>query len=366
MFCKYNFSIENNNLYGIIKTEIKAVNYVVNNLVSVIIPMYNVQNFAAECIESIIKQTYTNIEVILVNDGSTDSTLEICKAYAEKDSRVRVIDKENGGPTSCRVAGKNEANGEYIFFSDSDDILKPELIEKLLKACLENNAEVSACGYEKFGGENAEFRIKSDKAVIEKNDFESAIILPSISPDAADKTQIALFYWNHLYKAECLTDDCFISDKICTREDVYTNLKILNNINRIAVVDEVLYRYRMNMNSITVAYREGKLEKDLYFINFIKSFLQKHGIECQDRLNKMIYGAAYGCIDNFCKKGSYEVFKNGIKKMKAESEINDAIKASLNGSISKAQKIAGELYTKNAVLALYNFRKLILKSKGIG
>lgn len=338
----------------------------VNNLVSVIIPMYNVQNFAAECVESVLAQTYKNIEVVLVNDGSTDSTLEICQTFAERDSRVRVIDKENGGPTSCRVAGKREADGEYIFFSDSDDILKPELIEKLLKACIENNAEAAACGYEKFGGENAEFRIKSNKTVIEKNDFESAIILPAVCPEAADEIRIAPFYWNHLYKAECLTDDCFISDKLCTREDVYTNLKILNNINRIAVVDEVLYRYRMNMNSITVAFREGKLEKDLYFISFIKSFLQQQGIECQDRVNKMIYGAAYGCIDNFCKKGSYEVFKNGIKKMKTEQEINDAIKVSLNGNVSKAQKIAGELYTKNAVLALYNFRKLILKLKGIG
>lgn len=335
-------------------------------LVSVVIPMFNVEKFAVDCIESVINQTYKNLEVILVNDGSTDSTLKICKEYSTKNSTIKVIDKENGGPTSCRLTGKKEAKGEYIYFSDSDDILHPELIEKLLNACIENDAEVSVCGYEKFGGESAEFRVKSDKNVIEKSEFESAIILPAICSYETDTVQLAPFYWNHLYKAECLDDDCFVSDKICTREDLYTNLMILKNINRIAVVDEILYRYRMNMNSITVAYRDGKFEKDLYFINFIKSYLAEKNIDCEDRLNRMIYGAAYGCIDNFCKKGSFEFFKKGIKSMKCEAEINNAIKVSLGDSISRAQKITGELYTKNAILALYNFRKMVLKSKGIG
>lgn len=337
-----------------------------NILVSVIIPMYNVEKFAAECIESVLNQSYKNIEIILVNDGSTDSTLEICKEYSEKDDRIRVIDKENGGPTSCRVAGKQASKGEYLYFSDSDDVLCPELIEKLLNACIEYNAEVSVCGYEKFGGENAQYRVKSEKNVIEKCEFESEIILPAVSPDKTDKTYISQFYWNHLYKAECLDDDCFVSDKTCTREDVYTNLMLLKNISRIAVVDEVLYRYRMNTDSLTVAYRDGKLEKDLYLIGFIKSYLNERKLECQDRLDRLIYGAAYGCIDNFCKKGSYAFFKNGIKKMKSEPEINNAIKASLGDGISKAQKLTGEMYIKNAVTALYHFRKLILKSKGIG
>lgn len=335
------------------------------NSVSVIIPMYNVEKYAAECIESVINQTHRNLEIILVNDGSTDSTPEICRKYAEKDNRITVIDKENGGPTSCRAEGRKLAKGEYIFFSDSDDILCPELIEKLLCACVENNAEISACGYEKFGCEQRVFPVKCKSVVIEKDEFETEIVLPAISATAKDTTDIPTYYWNHLYRADCLTDDCFVSDRVCTREDIYTNLKVLDNVNRIAVVDEILYRYRISVNSLTVAYRENRFEKDLYFIGFVRDFMREKNISCDDRLKKMISGTAYGCIDNFCKSGSYDIFKDGIKKMYSVPEINEAVSTSLNGSISKAQKITGALYLKKQLLILYVFRKLIFKLKGI-
>lgn len=336
-------------------------------LVSVAVPMYNVESFAAECIESILNQTHDNLELFLVNDGSTDRTPEICKDFERKDSRVTFINKENGGPTSCRIEGFRRAKGQYMYFADSDDVLCPELIEELLSACEKNNAEVSACGYKKFGGgAESVFHIKSASAIIEKEDFDSEIILPMLSQKSDDKTDIPSFYWNHLYKKECLTEECFISDKICTREDAYTNLKILDSINRIAVVDKILYNYRVNMNSITVAYRENRLEKDLYYINFIKSMLKEKNIPSDERLNALIYGAAYGNIDNFCKSGSYKVFKSGLHKMYQNEEINSAIIASLSAGISSAQKAAGELYIKKATLALYNFRKFVLKTKGIG
>lgn len=338
-----------------------------NILVSVAVPMYNVEQFAAECIESILNQTHDNLELFLVNDGSTDRTAEICKEYERKDSRVTFVDKENGGPTSCRLEGFRRAKGQYMYFADSDDVLCPELIAELLSACVQNEAEVSACGYKKFGGGSEPvFPVKSVSDVIEKTDFNTEIILPMLSQKAEDKTDIPSFYWNHLYKKDCLSEKCFISDKICTREDAYTNLKILDNINRIAVVDKNLYNYRVNMNSITVAYRENRLERDLYYINFIKNLLKEKNINNDDRLNALIYGAAYGNIDNFCKSGSFKIFKSGLNKMYQNEEINTAIKASLHAGISSAQKAAGELYLKKATLALYNFRKFVLKTKGIG
>lgn len=337
-----------------------------NPIVSVVVPMYNAQKYAAECIDSIINQTYPNIEIILVNDGSTDSTLEICKKYAANDERIKIVDKENGGPTSCRLMGKNQATGEYIYFSDSDDVLDKEIIEKLLTACLVNNAEVSACGFKRFGGSSSqEVKIKHDKPIVEKNEFNEKIILPAVSAEKNDTTDIPTFYWNHLYKAECLTEDCFVSDRLSAREDTYTNLKILKNVNRIAIVDEPLYNYRLNTFSITVAYREGKLERDLYYQKFVKDFLEANGLSDEKRMCALVFGSAYGNIDNFCKSGSYRVFKNGLAKMYSENEINSAVKASLSLGISNAQKITGRLYCKKLTLALYIFRKLILKSKGI-
>ena len=96
-----------------------------NNLISIIVPVYNVSEYLPRCLDSLINQTYKNIEIILVNDGSTDNSLEICKKYAEKDLRIKVIDKENGGISSARNTGIAEASGEWIGFVDSDDYIEP-------------------------------------------------------------------------------------------------------------------------------------------------------------------------------------------------------------------------------------------------
>lgn len=338
-----------------------------NIKVSVVVPMYNVQDFAAECIESILSQTHANLEVFLVNDGSKDKTPDICREYAAKDKRIVFVDKENGGPTSCRLAGLKKAAGEYIYFADSDDVLCENLIEELLSACINNNAQVSACGYEKFGeGSRVAFSVKAEKELIEKENFVSDIILPTVFSLKSDRTDIPSFYWNHLYKTECLSEECFVSDRICTREDAYTNLMILDRINRIAVVRKNLYNYRVNMNSLTVAYRENRLDRDLYYISFVKGYFKEKNIKNDDRINALIYGAAYGNIDNFCKSGSYRAFKDGIKKMYKNTAINNAIKFSLSAGLSSAQKAAGILYTLKATFVLYIFRKFVLKSKGIG
>ena len=334
-------------------------------LVSVVVPMYNVQQYAAECIDSIIGQTHEALEIFLINDGSSDRTPEICREYAEKDSRITFIDKENGGPTSCRLAGYKKAKGKYVYFADSDDVLDCKLVEKLVYACEKNDAEIAVCGYRKFEGVEAVFRAKSDTEVIEKADFNEKIVLPALGQKAEDKTDLPPYYWNHIYRTDCLSEDCFISDRISTREDAYTNLTVLDRINRIAVVDELLYNYRINNNSITVSYRENRLERELYYISFVKEFVKQRNLECGDRITALTYGAAYGNIDNFCKSGSYKIFKDGMKKMYAEQQINDAVRESLSAGISKAQKATGELYVKKATFALYYFRKFVLKSKGI-
>jgi len=101
-------------------------------LISIIVPVYNSSVFLHECLQSIISQTYTNLEILLVDDGSTDDSLEICKSYAEQDSRIKVFHKENGGVSSTRNFGLRVATGEYIGFVDSDDFISSEMFENLL------------------------------------------------------------------------------------------------------------------------------------------------------------------------------------------------------------------------------------------
>ena len=114
-------------------------------LISVIVPVYNIEDYIAQCIESILKQTYSNLEILLVNDGSTDCCPEICDRYAGLDSRIQVIHKSNGGLSSARNSGLNQACGEYIAFIDGDDFIHPEMLEDLYFALKDCDADMSVC-----------------------------------------------------------------------------------------------------------------------------------------------------------------------------------------------------------------------------
>ena len=115
-------------------------------LISVIVPIYNVEQFLSKCIQSIINQSYSRLEIILVDDGSTDDSPQICDEFKEKDKRIKVIHKKNGGLSDARNVGIEVASGEYIGFVDSDDYIDELMYEKLLNACIRNNSYISICG----------------------------------------------------------------------------------------------------------------------------------------------------------------------------------------------------------------------------
>lgn len=115
-------------------------------IISVIVPVYNVEKYLLQCVDAILAQTFTDFELILVDDGSTDNSSVLCNAYAEKDKRVRVLHKENGGQAEARNLGIDIARGQYLTFIDSDDLVSPEYLDRLLNAIQETNAEIAACG----------------------------------------------------------------------------------------------------------------------------------------------------------------------------------------------------------------------------
>ena len=115
--------------------------------VSIIVPVYNTERFLNRCIDSVLAQTYSDWELLLVDDGSTDSSGSICDEYATQDSRIRVFHKENGGVSSARNLGLDYARGEWITFVDSDDYIAPDMIEKLYETQKRNNADITVCGY---------------------------------------------------------------------------------------------------------------------------------------------------------------------------------------------------------------------------
>lgn len=215
-----------------------------SNLISIIVPVYNVQQYVGPCIESIIKQTYKNLEIIIINDGSVDGSLSVCEEYAEKDKRIKIISQKNGGLSAARNTGLDHARGEYIGFVDSDDRVSPVFVEVLFHLITTYHADISQCSYTKTENTHDEIRQK---------DF-----LPAISIYQQDeyiqKLYDARFYpsniicWNKLYTKKLWEDVRFPSNLL--HEDEYTIPEILLKAENIVVTTEPLYGYLQRSNSI--------------------------------------------------------------------------------------------------------------------
>lgn len=212
------------------------------DLISVIVPIYNVENYLDKCIKSIINQAYSNLEIILVNDGSTDSCLEKCEEWKKKDKRIVVINKKNGGLSSARNAGLDICKGNYIVFIDSDDYIHPEMIEKLYNNSKKYNSDVSICNY----------YIDDEKNTYSnKGDYKDFIVSENKKYDYLyNKYQImTIIAWNKIYKREIFENLRYPNGKI--HEDEYIIFDVLERAKVISYMSEPLYYYLQRSGSIT-------------------------------------------------------------------------------------------------------------------
>lgn len=216
-----------------------------NVKVSVIVPIYNVEEYLPKCVLSIQNQSYGNLEIILVDDGSPDKCGDICEEYKLKDERIKVVHKPNGGLSDARNAGMEVATGEYYVFIDSDDYIHPQMIEKLIEARDKTGADIVVSGL-KYVGEN------------ENVDYET-IGNVHITEIVSDEDRILYFYekkyvefvvaWNKLYPADYFENIKYPKGKI--HEDEFTTYKLLEKADKIAFIDIPLYFYVQRKNSIT-------------------------------------------------------------------------------------------------------------------
>lgn len=210
-----------------------------NDLISVIIPIYNVEAYLEDCIDSIVKQRHKNLEIILIDDGSTDNCSAICDAWAEKDSRIKVIHKVNGGLSDARNAGLEVASGDYIAFVDSDDWILPEMYEKMLFTIKKEHADICACNIRSCYSDH-----ENEWGCKEYTVGNSEQILDMLYSD----TKYPVSAWNKLYKRECWKELRFPVGKIC--EDAFTTYHLVHNAERIVQIPEAFYCYRIRPKSI--------------------------------------------------------------------------------------------------------------------
>lgn len=215
------------------------------SLISVIVPIYKVEPYLHRCIESIISQTYKNLEIILVDDGSPDRCPEICDKYAQKDSRIKVFHKENGGLSDARNYGIKNSTGDYIGFVDSDDFIHETFYEKLLDMIKEHNADISICNLLRF-------KDYKDVLVDELLNCDIVILTSTEALKAlfTAKDYGSVMAWNKLYKSSLFKDYdiCFPIHRI--HEDNYTTYKLFYYSHKIVYTHDKLYYYLQRSTSI--------------------------------------------------------------------------------------------------------------------
>lgn len=223
----------------------------VEEKISVIIPIYKVEKYLDKCLESVVNQTYKNLEIILVDDGSPDNCPKICDSWAEKDSRIKVIHKKNGGLSDARNVGIENASGKYLMFVDSDDYVSLDICQKLYDNLIKFDADVSMCEA-KLVYENAQREIALDNEINVRcftgNEIRSSIIY--FKPGIADMVSA----WGKIYKKEIFKDLRFPVGRL--HEDGFTYYKILFLAQKIVCTNEKLYCYLQRPQSIMASRNE--------------------------------------------------------------------------------------------------------------
>lgn len=285
-----------------------------NILVSVIVPVYNVEKYLVRCVDSILKQSYNNLQIILVDDGSNDKSALICDEYTKKDTRILVIHKNNGGLSEARNVGIDNAKGDYICFIDSDDFVRETYVKDLLSIILEYNADIAVCLFEKGNSDRFKDIIDENQPnIIVLNNIEA---LNKLYDEVLNVSMIVV--WNKLYSKNLFNKIRFPIGKI--HEDEFTMPKLLFEADKIVIINKKDYYYFQSPNSIMRSeFKINRLDALEAFEERINLFNKKGLNELANKaLSAYIYILIrYICIIDNLNDKKYQKAKNTlIKKLK--------------------------------------------------
>lgn len=301
--------------------------------ISVIVAAYNAENTIEQCVESIVSQTYTDWELIIVNDGSSDDTEAIVSRYMMNDERIHIISTFNQGPSIARNRGLCNAKGEYVCFIDADDWVEPSFLDMLKNSINEYYSDIVVSGYGKFWGDNdydsSTHRISKYSTVILNSRMEwSSLMLKS------ETNLFAISVWGKLYKNSIISKYSIrFPEGIDYEEDCCFNLQYYKHVNRGVAIRDILYHYRQNAQSLSKGYRANTIE---YLINGYKSrqsFLYEIGMgDCVKSLDIILLMA----IKMFCEKIAYGNITRTekIREYSRLCEINEVYQVANNCSLS--------------------------------
>ncbi len=312
--------------------------------ISVIIPVYNVEKYIKQCLDSVINQTYKNLEILLVDDGSTDNSGTICDEYAKKDSRIKVIHKENGGLSSARNVALDIATGEYIAFVDSDDYIALDTFKKCFEKLEKTDADVCMFShYTTNGQEHCVHSLPLEKEVYNQEEIQKIIIPSFIGQKTANEIPLLGLACRQVFKRETIGTLRFRSEREYYAEDVVFDLEFYANAKKMCILNEPLYYYRYVQTSLSNCYRENLFEKLIKLLNFKQEIIDKYNIEdCELRLLNSAFRAAIGGALNVKKATTLSKKDKRLKLMQIAK----------NPLVKKALKTIKQKSVKERVFAL--------------
>lgn len=296
---------------------------------SVIVPIYNVEKFLCQCIESILKQTYQDFELILVDDGATDSSGQICDSYASQNEKIHVIHKNNGGLVSARRAGVLVAKGTYVGYVDGDDWVADCWLAEVSKVIDEHHPDIIEFNaYKNIDGKNVELRTSHYRGFFNKNEVEENII-PSMLFDNQQRFYafgVLPAVWSKIISTDILKENLCTEDAITFGEDVACVYNSILACESFFGLEKSLYYYRQNSQSMTKAYDTRRFDR----LEVLFEYLKKNLLPINETLEKQYDGYVLFCIfyaalneaKNDASFNEMAVnFKQGLKKLGMKSFV---------------------------------------------
>lgn len=285
--------------------------------VSIVVPIYNVEKYLKRCLDSLIKQTFRDIEIIALNNGSTDSSLDILKSYASNDKRIKIINNDNIGVSEARNIGIRKSNGKYIVFVDSDDWIDNDMIESLHKTIINNNCDLVMCTYiREFNDHSKEkvFNLPEVNLYVD-DEVKSQLLRKLVGPVGKELATPEYLdalgtVWAKIYKTSILKEKnlSFVDlNEIGSGEDTLFNIYVLNEVNKVILLNKPMYHYwRGNSNSITSRYIPNFIEKRRNYFKYINDFILNNdlGDEFKIALNNRICTSVLGMGLLECSKSN--------------------------------------------------------------
>lgn len=329
--------------------------------VSIVIPIYNTESYLDRCLESVVNQTYGNIEIILVDDGSFDNTPALCDEWAKKDGRIKVIHKQNEGHGLSRNWGIEIATGEYICFFDSDDYIELTTIELALQAVLQTGAEAVAFGHDRLSPLGKTIYVK--KPSVPKKIFEGAEIKNTLLPMALSNNAETGEDWNlllsscfGLFSMKVIRNNNwkFVSERKFFAEDFYSICELYGYLNKICILDKVLYHYIENEISFTKNYNPERHLKIECFLDGMNALSEKMGCkkELEASIRTMYLGFTIWALKQVVSSG--ETFAQKYKNLKS------IITGKTLQEQLKLHNYKGENISKKILFALLKRKSILL------